>query len=334
MISTPQKAMRKSYSLCGWAVFALAGASSLLWFAVDLLAELPATKESFLPIYEKYSLYLNEAIIAVAMFVGVFMLIGLPKRSPERIRPSFSFLFAIFSICIAVTSLGNFVSSLWTLPYDTFFGGEADAITTVLTGNDPLQLIICVGILAPLFEEFFFRKVLIDCLYPHGELTAILVSGLLFGLFHQNVEQYFYTFAIGLLLAYLYCRTGSYLSVFLIHMAFNLFSGVFPSLANEGYTAFTLQLAEIPAEEMLTTLPPLLLQYALPLLYTGFHLSAVTALTVVGILILILKRKKIHIKPSPEALSAWDIGSNAFINSGMLTVSHILMGATAFTIFL
>ena len=57
---------------------------------------------------------------------------------------------------------------------------------------------------APVVEEFIFRKFLIDRVYRYGEWVAILTSGLMFGLFHENLAQFFFATLIGCFFAFFY----------------------------------------------------------------------------------------------------------------------------------
>ena len=81
--------------------------------------------------------------------------------------------------------------------------------------------ILIVGVIAPIFEELIFRKVLIDHVAPKGELVAILASGIMFGLFHGNFQQCFFACFIGFLFAYIYLKTGRVIYTILLHMTLN-----------------------------------------------------------------------------------------------------------------
>ena len=60
--------------------------------------------------------------------------------------------------------------------------------------------------------------------------TGSFISALLFGLYHANLEQFFYAFALGLLLSYAYYRTGLLRTSVLLHMLFNIIGSVVPML--------------------------------------------------------------------------------------------------------
>ena len=61
---------------------------------------------------------------------------------------------------------------------------------------------------APVAEELIFRKLLIDRLTQYGEGVAVLFSGLMFGLFHGNLNQFVYAFVLGLCFGFIYVKTG------------------------------------------------------------------------------------------------------------------------------
>lgn len=81
---------------------------------------------------------------------------------------------------------------------------------------------VVIGLLAPLAEEIVFRgailRTLLDKVTPWG---AITISALLFSLIHMNPAQMPYAFLAGLLLGWMYWRTGSILPGMAYHWANN-----------------------------------------------------------------------------------------------------------------
>lgn len=85
----------------------------------------------------------------------------------------------------------------------------------------PVMLFL-IGMFGPFCEEFVFRGVIYGGYLKSGnKLRAILLSALLFGLMHMNVNQAIYAFVIGILLALLMEATGSLWAPVLCHMVFN-----------------------------------------------------------------------------------------------------------------
>lgn len=83
--------------------------------------------------------------------------------------------------------------------------------------------LILYGIISPLAEEVVFRGIIYNRMrrqYPM--YLAIIVSGILFGAYHGNVVQGIYGACMGILMAYVYERMGSFLIPYLFHAAANL----------------------------------------------------------------------------------------------------------------
>lgn len=85
--------------------------------------------------------------------------------------------------------------------------------------------IACVAILGPILEELLFRGAITKVLLKkYNPLTAILVSGLIFGIFHVNPAQVVGAILIGFVLAWIYYRTHSLIPCILIHIMNNSLS--------------------------------------------------------------------------------------------------------------
>ena len=95
------------------------------------------------------------------------------------------------------------------------------------------MLCITVGILAPIAEEILFRGLVFKRLQDYtGNGWAVLISGLLFGIYHENMIQFVYAGLLGFAFAMLMCRTDSLKVVITAHAAANLWSLLGKSLVN------------------------------------------------------------------------------------------------------
>lgn len=151
------------------------------------------------------------------------------KEKKDRLSAGHLLLLMIF--CFGVTYIGNIIGQilmyLVELVTKTPVSNPVDAMVGDLS---PRSLFIFVVIIAPLMEELVFRKLLIDRIISYGQLPAMLVSGIAFGLFHGNFYQFFYACSIGMVFAYIYTRTGTiWYSVFL-HAVINFTGGFLASL--------------------------------------------------------------------------------------------------------
>ncbi len=326
-----KKAMASCFSRCGWGVLVLIATTSVISIALsvvmivlELLSSAEILNVSIMPLYEKYLLYINEALIAIAVGLGALVLIKMPKQAPEKQEISIKSFLVMVCICCTIASVGSFIGTMWESFWSLPFGGVGeDELTAILTGMDPLQMFICTGLLAPIIEEFFFRKLLIDRMYKYGETITIFVTALLFGLFHQNFGQFFYTFGVGLVLGYLYCRTGSYLHVTALHMVFNCLLGVIPTLVSLEILPLA-EATENMAFDDLSALLAILGEYATPLIIFAVYMMIRSVLELLGLIFAIVKFKKLSLKKREPALSTADQLYAAFANPGMITACAVL----------
>lgn len=132
-------------------------------------------------------------------------------------------------ICIALTLMwiGNIIGQIITSLIGMSMAQEVvDPIESLINNSSIYINIIVISIMAPIFEELFFRKLLIDRTIKYGAKLSIILSALLFGLFHGNLSQFFYAFILGLFLAYVYIKTGKIIYTMILHAFVNFFGSV------------------------------------------------------------------------------------------------------------
>lgn len=93
---------------------------------------------------------------------------------------------------------------------------------SIYSTSFPVQ-IICVGVIIPVMEEFMFRGLIFKRMRTTGSATrAIILSAIIFGLYHGNAVQFVYATLCGVLLAYLYEKYGSLKAPILAHILMNV----------------------------------------------------------------------------------------------------------------
>lgn len=76
------------------------------------------------------------------------------------------------------------------------------AVEMASTTGSTFSMYIYICFLGPIAEELLFRGIVLRTLRPWGKQAAILISALVFGLFHGNVVQIPFAFAVGVVLGY------------------------------------------------------------------------------------------------------------------------------------
>lgn len=104
----------------------------------------------------------------------------------------------------------------------TQVGQRANDLSELAVGWGVIPFVISTAILAPIFEELFFRGlVLRSFVIKWGPTWGIITSGLLFGAFHFDPLLFAALSFFGMLLGYLAHKTGRIAPCVIAHIAFN-----------------------------------------------------------------------------------------------------------------
>lgn len=247
----------------------------------------------------------------IATRVPVLRTAQYPMRAGEFLR--------ILIMVVAVGYVGNIIGTVLSLVLSR--GQSSNRIIDILAGGDWWVNVLFIVVLAPIFEEWMFRQQLISRLRRYGEKTAILYSALAFALFHYNLYQFFYAFGMGLLLGYVYTRTLRLRYPILMHMLFNLNGSVVGPLIIRQVDPHFFD-GSMSNEELLG-----LVQTADARLtglgYYSLYVMVLLALTIAGIVLLIVRRKSWEFYTAPEELPAGRVARTAYGNIG--TISYLLL---------
>lgn len=174
------------------------------------------------------------------VFVGLPVFYGLMKKIPDsetgekKNVPVGKFL-GYFIICVGCTYAANYIGSFISAFLAFMMGVNfTNPLENFVYASDMTLLLIYGVIIAPIAEELIFRKILLDKLRRFGDLPAILLSGVAFGIFHFNLSQFFYAAVLGILFAYITIRTNRIIYSILLHMMINFMGlGFVPLLASD-----------------------------------------------------------------------------------------------------
>lgn len=206
-----------------------------MWLAVTLEPMVPGGMWQWLYYHEAETGELgytgNLGAIMSALSYAVAGLAMLPTARPilkegkkrmalshlRRERP-IHYIIALLVSCCAVLGL-NLLFDL------TGITNSSAAYQTVARNQLSASLavgLICYGLISALAEELVFRGIIYNELKRGYRLPlAMLISALLFGVYHMNPVQGVYAFIMGALLAYLYEYFGSFLWPVLVHILAN-----------------------------------------------------------------------------------------------------------------
>ena len=152
-----------------------------------------------------------------AITIAVFVWRKWAVMSPSYLRQRH---WDVFFWC-AVASLGTIIPSIWLqeqMPAMKDY--MADSFTAIMT-NDYGYFVLCL--LTPFVEEMVFRGAILRTLLGSvsNHWVAILISAALFAVVHLNPAQMPHALLMGLLLGWMYSRTGSILPGVAVHWVNN-----------------------------------------------------------------------------------------------------------------
>jgi len=101
---------------------------------------------------------------------------------------------------------------------------QALQIPSSITGI--FLFLVYISLVPAIFEELLFRKAMLDGAKRFGTVFAIVFTSVMFGLFHQNLQQIVGTSIIGLVLSYITVKTGDIKTSIMLHFTNNLFSAL------------------------------------------------------------------------------------------------------------
>ena len=139
----------------------------------------------------------------------------------KQVTPSVGIYMATILLLISASQVLSMLMD--TLKLSEIFPYYAENVSMTLVANPPIIVaILVVGILVPIAEEIVFRGLVFKNLQDYtGTAVAVLISGLLFGIYHENMIQFIYATILGWLLAFIISRVHSVIVPIIGHIAAN-----------------------------------------------------------------------------------------------------------------
>ena len=167
----------------------------------------------------------------------------------------------------------------WPDSIRTFEQSQMELIERILTQDFSLLFTISMLALTPaiceevLFRGYFQRQ----AERSYGVIWGIVLSGVIFGLYHLRLTQAIPLSMLGVFMAYLTWRTRSIFPAMLVHLANNSFAAVLGKIASKEGASIDIETFEIP---LIVVIP--------------------SAIILVGVLVLLHKSNQNDRSPAPN----------------------------------
>lgn len=146
---------------------------------------------------------------------------------PEKTDVNIQTFITYTGITITLMWIGNLTGLAITALLSSAIQTDiSNPVQQLINSADIWFNLIVISIIAPIFEELFFRKFLIDRTIKYGARVSIILSAVIFAFFHGNLNQFFYALLIGGFFAFVYIKTGKISYSIILHGIVNFMGSV------------------------------------------------------------------------------------------------------------
>ncbi len=211
---------------------------------------------------------------------------------------------ALTTVSLGGQTLAALIATILALILEFIGISYPEAVTSFQTSSMAVNIYIYfyVCILGPILEEILYRGVILQGLKQYNKRMAVWISALIFGLMHQNYQQFILGFLIGLALGIITLKSNSLIPSIITHIIVNtsasLLSCSMMAVDNETFQSIA------SGEYDITSLSPefILIILLNALIRYGFLFAGIV------IFIVFLVKKKNISRPSPAGKSrGWPI---------------------------
>lgn len=309
---------KKVFSRLGWCYIAGTVAVYVLqlliaWFCSDWITTT-----------DRSMILSSVTVYGVGMPLIAFLVKRIERQELERHRLKVGHFLMAFMMCYAIVFISNIIGLAMTSLIGSWKGSAVENnVSEVVSGGSFLINFISMVIVAPIVEEYVFRKLIVDRTAKYGQGVAVLCSGLMFGLFHGNLNQFAYAITLGCFFAFLYLRTGNIKITMLLHAIINFMGGI---VAN--WLMKLVRYDEVMAIDPNDTEA---MMRAMSENFTGWlvlsgYMVAVLLIVLVGFIFLLLSIKKMKAVPQETDLPKGQRMKALFVNPGMIVFCLIWLG--------
>lgn len=170
----------------------------------------------------QWYLYCSYLLPQAAFALTAYMFF---TRTPVRVksvvsRPKGKYFLVAIAMQFGLLSL-TFLNEWFIRLMQSFgFAPQSPSVPS-LNGARIVLAIFVLGVIPAIFEETFFRGILLSGTKKFGTLGAVLCNAALFSLYHQSPSQTLYQFICGACFALIALRSGSILPTVISHFLNN-----------------------------------------------------------------------------------------------------------------
>lgn len=194
-----------------------------LMIITSILSKIGIYNQSNGFIFNMSTVFIVAYLLFPCDFKGMFL-----RKNKINLLEGFLYIFLLFSIYWPLTIIiTNLLSPIYSVNMDV--------------GEVSLAIIILQGMVIPVVEEVVYRGILMENLKKYGDIFAVVISALMFGMMHGSRLPY--TFLAGIFMGILYIKSNSLVYPILMHIFNNLFFSLFIDLLEDVFNIYNMSIA-------------------------------------------------------------------------------------------
>lgn len=201
-----------------------------LCFLATVLINLLYAKGIIRGIEVKLNIVISQGLILLPIIV-YFIITKRKFTEVVRLKKTHPLMIIIVPIiAFAIIPLMTVINALSMLIVDN---RVSDVTSALVQKNSYGVALFFIAFIPAIIEELAYRGIVLGNYIEGSRLSAIVLSGFLFGIMHMNFNQMAYAFVLGIIFGFLLEATGSILSTMLVHFCINGTSISLSYLANK-----------------------------------------------------------------------------------------------------
>lgn len=234
---------------------------SNLYFVLIILLEF------LIPILFR-DVYASIPDIRIRLFLSHFMCFIIPasifiiitRNNPKEILRLNKISLKQLGMIVAIAFLCQPIMMSCSVISAVFFTNNVSTFMAEIQGSSFIVLLLLMAVMPAISEEITIRGIVLSGYDKVSDFKAAFITGIFFGIFHLDLQQFLYAAVLGIILGYVVRITNSILSSMTIHFLINGTSVVIQRVTQnllgsiEKSSSETVSLVNLPVNEKIAVI--------------------------------------------------------------------------------
>ncbi len=187
--------------------------------------------ESLLPISQAKKIIISLAVQLVTYLFAIYLFYwrSANRLDVAKVKGVSNWYIVLLAVGMAIFANITLMPLVEQLPQSPELEEAMEALVQI-----PIIALLYIVVIGPFFEEIIFRNIVFKGLKnKYNTTVAMIISSLLFGVFHFNFPQFVTATLLGLVCGTIYLITSSVRYTIIFHMFYNFFVVFFSGLNSQ-----------------------------------------------------------------------------------------------------